>query len=249
MFARKNQIPKSQLPDKCKFVEHYFHTLNRSERKWDGDYIQVLSIDPAVKNLAIRIERWYKNKTIVPVYFNKHDLLEQKEDDESYNYAFYSSLILLKKLEPLIQQTHVFIIEKQLPVNYKVVRISQHLITFIGTAIHNNKLLASIYEVDPKLKGEMFGAGKISEAELKDWSVKIALELLNKRNDSESLKVFQMFPKKQDDLADTIMQTCALFQHILSLKLNDILYLWIDEIFNKVYEVEQVKPKLVLKIN
>ena len=244
-------IPKSQLPEKCKFVEHYFHTKSKTDRKWNSEYIQVVSIDPAVKNLAIRIERWNKNKKVTPVYFNKFDLLkEQKErnEEEDFNYAFKSLFQLMKQLEPMIKQSHVFIIERQLPVNYKPVRISQHIITFIATVIHDNDLLASIYEVDPKLKGEMFGAGKLSEGELKDWAVQKALELLNLRQDKDSLDVMKLYPKKQDDLADTIMQTCGLFRHILSLSERDNLWEFLNIVFNEAIEVTEEKNNDKVKI-
>jgi hypothetical protein len=257
MYARKNQIPKSQLPEKCKFVEHYFHTKSKTERKWNSEYIQVVSIDPAVKNLAIRIERWNKNKKVIPIYFNKLDLLkEQKEnnEEEDFNFAFKSLFKLMKELESLFKQSHVFVIERQLPVNYKPVRISQHIITFIAMSIYNNDLLASIYEVDPKLKGEMFGAGKLGEKELKDWAVQKALELLKLREDNDSLDVMKLYPRKQDDLADTIMQTCALFRHILNLTERDNLWEYLNIIFNEVLQDnkggdETPQGKITIKIN
>jgi hypothetical protein len=239
MFARKNQIPKSQLPDKCKYTEHYFHSKPKTDRIWSQKYIQVVSIDPAVKNLAIRIERWNFDKTIVPIFFNRFKLLEEYKDTNDYNdynLAFVSSLKLLKTLTPYFNETHIFVIEKQLPVNYKVVRISQHLITFIATTIVDNKFLASIYEVDPKLKGEIFGAGKINEAGLKDWSVTESLKLLESRKDNASLEILQSHinnkKSKGDDLADTIMQTCALFYHITQNTAVDNLWEILNNLIN-----------------
>jgi hypothetical protein len=252
MFARKNVVPKSQMPKKSKYVEHYVHSINKNERKWDQDYIQVVSIDPAVKNFAIRIERWNKNGNIEPIYFTRLDLLENEEDDD-FNPAFIVLFNLLKELESKLVETHFFIIEKQLPHNYKVVRVSQHLITHIMFLTFNNKLLPIIYEVDPKLKGEVFNAGKLSETDLKKWAVTKAIEILTERKDQNSLDIIagsrNSKKKKQDDLADTVIQTEALFRHILNSEVYDqFIYNQIKNIFDKIKENKELKDLNMKKI-
>jgi hypothetical protein len=228
MFHRKNAIPKSQMPSTCKYVEHYYHSKDKTERKWRTDYIQVASFDPALKNLAVRIERWNSDKTVVPVYFNKFNLCEGKSDDEAdYVHASKELFVVLKKLEKILSECNVVVVERQLAINYKAVRISQQIITQISIITYNTDYLPSIYEVDPKLKGEIFGAnsnGKITEDALKQWSVVKVTELLTSRNDTASLEVMKSNKNKQDDLADTVLQICAIFYYIYSQKLDDTLY-------------------------
>src|SRR5438105_8963608 len=78
----------------------------------------------------------------------------------------------------------------------------------------DNPNLPSIYEVSPKLKGEYLGAPKkISEKDLKLWSVNKAIEICKLRNDKYSLEAIEKI-KKKDDLADTITQVEALFGYI-----------------------------------
>src|SRR3989337_3109727 len=65
------KISKSESPDKTPYTVYYPHSIPCSERRWVQPYYQVISIDPARKNYAFRIERRYHNGWITPVVFDK----------------------------------------------------------------------------------------------------------------------------------------------------------------------------------
>jgi hypothetical protein len=208
-YSTKNKIPKSQLPAPSKYIEYYYHQKPKTERKW-SNYINVLSIDPGRVNLAVRIERWSIDKTITPLLFVKLDL----EEDDAIS-PYIKALNFLDKNEELLLTVNIMVIEKQLPFNYKCVRISQHLITYFMTLTMNNDLLPSIYEIDSKLKGECLGAPKsLNDKDLKKWAVTKAIEILEARGDKYSLDILNNIGKKKDDLADTVVQVESLFNYI-----------------------------------
>ena len=77
------------------------------------------------------------------------------------------------------------LIERQLPTNYRAVRISQHIISYFLFHFKNlTPSLPMIFEVDSKLKGKQLGFSKhLNERGLKLWSVDYAKSLLVKRQD------------------------------------------------------------------
>ena len=191
MFSNKNKIPKSQLPAPTKYTELYYHQTPKEDRKWP-DYINVVSIDPAIKNFAIRIEKWDINGIISPIFFTKINLMPNENDS-----PYITLLNFFSTIKHHFLRTHIFVIEKQLPQNYKCVRVSQHAISIFMTITANTELLPSIYEVDSKLKGDYLGAPKsIGDKDLKKWAVDKAIELCKARGDQFSLDVIEKTKKK-----------------------------------------------------
>lgn len=207
------KINKTEAPDKTPYTVYYPHTFPLSERKWTQGYYQLVSIDPAGKNYALRIERRYHNGWITPIVFDKVAIDSiQKEGDILINYTYETLTAFLNKYEQFYTDCHFIIIERQLPQNYKTTRIAQHTITYFSIKLHNQILLPSIVELDPKLKGDILGAGKhLTKLQLKSWAVGKARELLTIRRDEYSLGVLNHFRSKQDDLSDTVCQAEALF--------------------------------------
>ena len=111
----------------------------------------------------------------------------------------------------IIKESHIMIIERQLPTNYRAVRISQHVISYFLIHFKDLPQLPMIFEIDPKLKGRELGASKHLNARgIKIWSVEFAQSLLTKRKDWDGLQLMNKI-KKKDDLADTLCQIEALF--------------------------------------
>ena len=54
-FGKKT--PKSQEPDKTLHTIYYPHTISHTERKWNQDYYQILSIDPGKIKNSKKIKR------------------------------------------------------------------------------------------------------------------------------------------------------------------------------------------------
>lgn len=210
MAGRFNHFQKKPKVDKTPYTIYNPHTIPVSERKWDQGYYQVVSVDPATKTYTIRVERRYFTGQIIPLHFVKVKL--NPDPDATLMCTAYDNLTnLLDSLMPLFEESHMFMVERQPPVNYKTVRISQHTLSYFMIKMKNRPLLPLIIDVDPKLKGKQLGAPKgINEKQLKIWAVEKATELLLKRGDHYSLDIIHKTTKK-DDLADTVCQIEAVF--------------------------------------
>lgn len=174
------------------------------------------SIDIGIRNFAIRIERRTQDG-IQPMYFAKIDLTQiGVETSDSSGSAVIDPRILsastqfLNSVLPLIRQSRLVGIERQLSVNVKATRMFQHVLTLLMVSLDSTTV---IFDIDPKLKGRVLGAPKgLPYAQLKEWSVTRAAQLLLARNDQWSRAILQSSASKADDLADTILQMEAWFR-------------------------------------
>ena len=237
MYARKT--PKCQKADSTPYTGHAFHTQEVSKRKWPN-IINVISIDPAIRNLAIRVES-RGVQTATPIKTLVFDKLHIKEVDRKLENNIDSLYLLVTKfldqyLE-IFKTCHIVIIERQLAINNKASRISQHLISYFMFHLRDiTPNMAMIFEVDPKLKGKELGASNhLNEKGLKQWSVDHCKHLLTVRQDYEGLKILEKHKRKADDLADCVCQAEALFSFLGWPITSD-------------YEVNNTNKKLTLKI-
>lgn len=207
------RVTKSESHDKTPYTVYYPHSIPSSGRKWTDPWYQVVSIDPARKNYALRIERRYHNGWIVPIVFDKVSIESDQQCDDINICNTYDILTnFLSKYDKFYGECHFIIIERQLPQNYKTTRIAQHSLSYFFIRLHDAPLLPSIIEVNPQLKGKMLGAPRgLTDKQLKTWAVEKARDLLTLRQDNFSLDVMSHFRNKQDDLADTVCQIEALF--------------------------------------
>lgn len=213
MFTRKT--PVSQLPDKNEFTCYHPHSVDLKNRKWP-EVIYVVSIDPGIRNLALRVESRGAFSSSYPIKTIVFDKLHIKEDDRklvgNVDQLFFLITNFLDQYLEIFKKCHMMIIERQIPINYRAVRISQHVISYF--MFHFKDLMPAlpmIFEVDPKLKGRELGASKhLNEKGIKQWSVDFARSLLTKRQDYEGLNILNK-TKKKDDHADTVCQIEALF--------------------------------------
>ena len=220
MYQKKT--PKSQQPYKAVYVAHNPHTISLDNRKWP-DRIRIISIDPGVTYYAIRVEeRNIKTvDTITTLHFDKvglkKDLQELSDDLVSPIFSYIQTY--LDGYLDLFRTCHMVIIEKQLPVNYRAVRMSQHTLTYFMVHLKNlTPNLAMFFEVKPQLKGKELGAPpNLNEKGIKQWAIQKSIELLSLRSDKYGLEVMDRKDpvtkrkEKKDDLADTVCQIEALF--------------------------------------
>ena len=215
MFTRKT--PKLQAADKTPYTSYNPHTISLEQRNWP-EVIKVISIDPGIRNLAIRVESRGSRSNSYPIQTLVFDKLhirddERKTDDMTDRLYLLVTNFLDQYLE-IFKTCHIMIIERQLSVNYKCVRISQHIISYFMIHLKNLPPLAMIFEVDPKLKGKELGASThLNERGLKQWSVDYCRELLIKRKDDLGLKLFNK-QKKKDDVGDVTIQIESLFSYL-----------------------------------
>ena len=212
MYQRK--MPKSQKPFSNEYTAYNPHSINLEERHWT-DPIRVISIDPGIRNLALRIESRGIHTDNFPIKTLAFEVLHVKEEDRklvgNVDQLFLFITNFLDKYLHIFRESHIMIIERQLPTNYRAVRISQHVITYFLMHFKDLPQLPMVLEIDPKLKGRELGASKhLNERGIKVWSVEHAHSLLTKRQDWDGLQILNKI-KKKDDLADTICQIEALF--------------------------------------
>ncbi len=214
----RNPIPKTQRPGKARYIIHNCHSPEIiAGRNWNSqDYYRFVSIDPGRANLAIRIEKRSKLKggPIITEILDKYDIMKYEVDEEGISDLYQITNAILDKYRDLILHTHIILVEKQMPFNYKAVRISQHIISYFICLLRNNPLAPLIIEMDSQLKTNMLKAGKLNKQEVKKWAKTIGRELLETRNDKNGLELLDTTKGKLDDLCDTIVQIeaiCILF--------------------------------------
>jgi len=182
------------------------------------------SIDIGIKHFAIRIERRYSYGTIIPVFFDKVDFTKYGVDaSDSSGTAVIDPRILaaathfMKSIMPIISESRLIGIERQMAINTKSTKMFQHILTILLLYVPSFRYPdCVIFDIWAKLKGNMLGAPKgLTSAALKEWTINKVIELLQIRGDTWSLQVIQHHrgrtKTKADDLADTIAQMEAWF--------------------------------------
>ena len=183
---------------------------------------QCVSIDPAINNFALRIEKRYRTGYIETIYMVKVDFSQYGDVSETQGTTHVNPQILeaatslILNLSIAMQETRIVAIERQMAINYKSSRIFQHLLTLFRMIVPNFRNYCIITDVSPKLKGRILGAPKgLNKAGLKEWAVEKAIEILTWRNDQSALAIIRQHrgkaKTKADDLSDTVVQIEALF--------------------------------------
>jgi hypothetical protein len=173
--------------------------------KPDDSFIQICAIDVGIRNCGIRIERrWEKANIVETVMLARIDFV--KSEKVATNTIYYSNSIeILKNYLPHFEMCQYILIESQLPINYDAVRMSQHIITFLMANLANKGVKPMICEIDTYFKSRIFNAPKkMKKPELKKWCRDRALELLQKRGDTEAYNAM-VAAGKQDDMGDVVM--------------------------------------------
>lgn len=228
MFGRNKAIPKSQQPDKSPFTLYH---PNGPPKDWKENYYQVVSIDPSELNFGFRIERRYLNGYIVPLAFDRISFgpppirrrrntegklvpIDPPPDPNLPVETYLKITAYLNQFTSFYWETHMFIMERQLPHNYKAVRISQHVLSYYLAVLSTSPLSPVVMEVDPRLKSKELGCPRgLNERQNKMWLIQKAMELCQIRGDIASYDQINT-AKKKDDLADTICQVEAIFHYL-----------------------------------
>lgn len=216
------RVPKTQLPDKNLVITYYPHSIDFSQRKWDQNYYRIISIDPGIRHFAFRIERRPMHHGPDVKYFHPVTEIMIKidfkpyltDEDTGYSRLYAEVNNFLDGYREWYPSVHMVLIEKQMAINYKMVRLSQHVITYFHCVLANSPLLPSIHEVDPKLKTQMLGAPKgLNKPEVKKWAIEHADEILTIRGDEVGKDIIKKVGKK-DDLSDVVVQAEAYFLYM-----------------------------------
>lgn len=183
---------------------------------------QCVSIDPAIKNFALRIEKRYRTGNIITIEMIKVDFSKYGDVSESTGTTTVDPRILaaatsfLNSLLPIMQDSRIVGIERQMAINYKSSRIFQHILTYFLIMVSTFRYPCIIMDISPKLKGKILGAPKgLNYSGLKEWSINKSLEISKWRNDQIAIQIIKHHKGKSktkaDDVADTINQIEAWF--------------------------------------
>lgn len=205
MYKRK--VRKSEKPS-----DKWFDVINphHVETSLPLGEIRVISIDPAWKNLAIRGSKRYTHgpTTITMELFEKLCFHPDLPSTFRQIYDFLDSQ------KEYFRSANLLIIERQMLENYRMIRISQHIISYFYKLWEDQPHHPLIVEVDSKLKGWMLGFDRRRDFDLKEWSPIKAKEILAFHCDLKSIEIMNSLTTKEDDLGDTVCQEEALFMLI-----------------------------------
>jgi hypothetical protein len=185
---------------------------------WYQGYINVVSIDPGITNLGFRMETRYADGRVITNYMARHCFSQDITIDGYYNSLYLDVFKWFNQFKDYFMNSHVFIVERQLPENYQSVRLSQHIICYLMTVLVSSKLEPLLAEIDSKAKYKYLGAPSgFNRTALKQWGTETAISILEQRNDTYGLSIIAgsrsiRGQKKHDDVSDTIIQIEAFWK-------------------------------------
>lgn len=181
--------------------------LRLGDAPWTSNDVVLASFDPAIKNLAVRVERRASGRSTEALVFAKWEL----PDDGTYP----ALCAHLDAIAPSLALCQVAVVERQNPVskgfqvhtNSKVMRVFGFLTGWLCARYP----ALTVYDISPKVKGKVLGAPTgLTYAQTKSWSVAKAKELMEAAGDHASLaRLTQRGGGKKDDLADVVVQAEA----------------------------------------
>lgn len=219
MYKRLSRFNKSQPTcATCPYIIFNSHTLPpgiSSMSLYGIPWIQITAIDPGIRNCGIRVERRTFTGNIMKIdtllQIRVDFTVDQTEDTNiGRDTIYYNHVIkVLEQYKQYFITSQYIIIESQLPINYDLVRISQHLITSMMILTRDQGLRPLIIELDPRFKSRLFGAPqKMTKPQLKKWAWETAVKILQNRGDNETANMILSCSKK-DDHGDVICYTEA----------------------------------------
>lgn len=160
----------------------------------------IFSIDPGRVNFACRLEERKEDGSIQTLLFKKMRF-EELMDIQNFFLDHHD----------LLSRATLCIVEKQMSINYTMIRVSQHVETYFLTKYPN----VAVFEIGSKLK-----VGK-------EITIPTAKEILKRGNDQVGFDILYKLenpvkeigkrkPKKEklDDLCDTVCQTDAFLKEM-----------------------------------
>lgn len=191
---------KSQIPRKGEYTYYVRNNINNFPK----DEMMIMSIDPGICNLSFRIE----NINLVTKDRNLILMANcniKTGENQSVLSPYENATNLLKSCQEEITACSVILIERQLPINYNAVRISQHVLTYLLLNVPEDENYLVIAEVDPQLKSKYLKCPKgLTSSYIKKWAIEKAIEILTEREDHLSLEVINK-EKKKDDYSDCVL--------------------------------------------
>ena len=156
-----------------------------------------------------------------------HDNVDISRDADSLNDICYNMYKYLTSIKNILKDCEYVVIEQQLSRNVKAFKLAQTCASFFIFEFENKMNVVDfpafhktcVLGAPRTLKVAKNGKRKwktLSKSERKKWSVKKALEILQCRDEKDTLDNIKT-KRKKDDLADTITM-CQAFKFIFFVK-------------------------------
>jgi len=198
----------------------YFPLGEYTKPNFDRTIIST-TIDIGIKNFALRIEQRIPQIEsgclvwrIEPIYFNRIDFTQHGNTNQKDTTKVDSSILstatdFMISVMPMISQSHLIGIERQMAINVKSLRMFQHVLTTLLIYARSWSQPCLIFDINPKLKYQMLGAPKgLNYRQGKEWTINQVIQMLTDRDDKWSLSILLQSKgrskTKADDLADTV---------------------------------------------
>lgn len=194
------------------FNPHILKPLVSSKEFGTSNFLVGVFVDPGIKNCAIRIAHYDLDTgaktTRLQLNFDfTHESLTTEFVTTGYGIdtIYYTNVSkALDEYSELFRWAHYIVIESQLPINYDLVRMSQHITTYLMMTVKDKGFRPLIIEIDPKLKSRMLGAPpKMTKPQLKVWCKNKAVAILRERGDTVTADMIEKV-RKGDDHGDTV---------------------------------------------
>jgi hypothetical protein len=213
MFSGQKKTPKSQKPDNVPLYFHRIHTETEIDYNalWTQNYRQLTIIDIGYENLCRRISRRHIFPKKIELRVADKTDVRIETDEEDYRVLFQDIKTWLELHREEYFASHVLIIEWQLPQNYKAVRISTFILSYLMLLLEDAPLKPLLCEMRSGFKDNYYPVLKpLNQNARKAKGVEVAEEHCHLSGDMESLEIMlgstsKKKKKKQDDVADTIL--------------------------------------------
>lgn len=209
MYRRVARINR-QAPTNYKLPYIVFNPHTLPACVSTGDDIIITIIDPGLVNCAIRTSIYNIIKRKSTTYLMKLiNFTSKKEGDTVHHYT--NIFEFLEPFHDYFINSHYICIESQLPINYDLVRFSQHLLTYLMMITRDKGNRPLLIELDPRMKSRMLNApSKMKKPQLKKWARDMGVYYL-RCDDEPELADFLEKEKKGDDYGDVICyEKCVL---------------------------------------
>lgn len=202
---------------------HSIEAVPTFDNSLPDKYIGIASIDPGSTNLGMYIMFMYEDMTPETKLIKRFDLNEKDKFSDSFNFERYNEAIRqFDEYLHLFKNCHYILIETQMNKNPQMIRMSQHLITYMSIKLKDQGVLPKIIEISAELKTSLLQGpiGKkkgqsSSQAKTarKNYCKELCKHIFIKFKDP-NIKIFDRAKKGQgknklDDTADTVCQAYA----------------------------------------
>jgi hypothetical protein len=201
--------------------EQQDHKLDKTETNQDKTIPVKKSVKPPTVNTITQLNHVpFPEKQIIfsidPGRVNFACRLEERTIDASGKVSIKGMLFVKKRFEELfdiskffeenynlLSQTTICIVEKQMSINYTMIRVSQHVETYFLTRFPQ----CAVFEISSKLKVGKEDTIETAKEILKKGEDRFSSEIMDRLMNPEKIKG-QRKPKKEkmDDLCDTVCQ-------------------------------------------